>query len=322
MSKGKQEITTNEPIMIVQVDDRGSFRRGDNYPHLIFLSTVLRWTVQGNHILDERNDAIKIARGKTVSSSNNPTKSESDNLQFVQIRKNNDSALASVAALLADEIENGDIVVYSTHAKLPLGSVHKESLVSRLRAADVNNNFSGLAELDDQDYSLDGRMLYQCIMAKEFPMKDYFQQGGIWQSLATDAPAEWRNLPVQDEPITEPDCRIKSADMPKESQHAEEIESDHDEKIAALFDPVTVAVLEKMFSADDEWKNWAERASRNGLVSARQGRAKFNPYKAALWFVNQGIVGWDLARCKRVLINNLPARSRDEAYLLSDKIDY
>ncbi|NBQ68738.1 MAG: hypothetical protein EBU46_07870 [Nitrosomonadaceae bacterium] len=92
---------------------------------------------------------------------------------------------------------------------------------------------------------------------------------------------------------------------------------DNDKILSELFDPVPVASLEKMFPADGEWKSWAERASRNGLKAAREGRAKFNPYKAALWFINKGITGWDLARCFRVLANNLPARSRDEAHLLT-----
>ena len=97
-----------------------------------------------------------------------------------------------------------------------------------------------------------------------------------------------------------------------------------DKLLANLFDPVTVTALAKMFptkkgdvvASNSQWKNWAERASTNGLVDSRQGRAKFNSYQAAIWFLSKKIEGWDLARCHRVLANNLPARSIDQKHLL------
>ena len=96
----------------------------------------------------------------------------------------------------------------------------------------------------------------------------------------------------------------------------------YDEKLAALFDPVTKEALEKTFPANGQWKIWAERAARNGLRdAAKEGRSMFNPYKAAVWFVNQGIDGWDLARCLRAVVKILPARSRNEKFLLTGDID-
>lgn len=94
-----------------------------------------------------------------------------------------------------------------------------------------------------------------------------------------------------------------------------------DEAAAALFDGVTCAVLEKMFPADGKWKSWCERAARNGLKVAKIERKKFNPYKAARFFLDQGIKDWDWARCKRVLANNLPERSKDQEFLLTGKLD-
>lgn len=91
--------------------------------------------------------------------------------------------------------------------------------------------------------------------------------------------------------------------------------------VSRLFDPVTKEALEKMFPANGQWKNWAERASRNGLDGAREARATFNPFKAALWFLEQGEPNWDLAKCKRVLAKNLPMRSQHEAYLLIGDLD-
>lgn len=87
--------------------------------------------------------------------------------------------------------------------------------------------------------------------------------------------------------------------------------------LSALFDPVPVEALEKMFPCYGKWKEWAIRASRNKLKDAREGRAKFNPYKAAIWLANKGETGFDLARCYRTLANNLPARSKDKADLLT-----
>src|ERR1017187_8380227 len=102
---------------------------------------------------------------------------------------------------------------------------------------------------------------------------------------------------------------------------ADDVEPDHAEALAALFDHVPVKALEKMFPADGKWKSWTEKAATNGLINARTARARFNPYKAALWFMDKGMTGWDLARCNRVLVNNLPARSKEDAHLLTGGID-
>jgi hypothetical protein len=93
--------------------------------------------------------------------------------------------------------------------------------------------------------------------------------------------------------------------------------NEYNKKCADLFDPVTVAFLETLFPADNRWAKWSERAARNGLIDARNGRGTFNPYLAGLWFLRQGIAGWDHARVMRRLTRNLPARSRDQADLLT-----
>jgi len=98
-------------------------------------------------------------------------------------------------------------------------------------------------------------------------------------------------------------------------------ESSVTDSLATLFDPVPPAVLERMFSADGKWAGWCERAARNGLKEAREGRGLFNPFLAALWFVQQGESGWDLARCYRTLARNLPPRSHSEEYRLTGLLD-
>ena len=96
---------------------------------------------------------------------------------------------------------------------------------------------------------------------------------------------------------------------------------DHDETLAALFEPIPVEALEKMFPAGGMWKSWAEKAASNGLKKARQKRGMFNPYKAGVWFIRKGAQGWDDARLNRTLANNLPARSHDDAHLLTGGIE-
>lgn len=105
------------------------------------------------------------------------------------------------------------------------------------------------------------------------------------------------------------------------SDEGETIETSEgtDERLAGLFDAVGTEHLEKMFPADGKWGLWADKAAREGLRdAARDGRAKFNPYRAAQWWIrNKNPSGWDWARCCRVLANNLPGRSIDYRSLLT-----
>lgn len=98
---------------------------------------------------------------------------------------------------------------------------------------------------------------------------------------------------------------------------------DYDEELAALFDPVGIATLEAMFPDGGKWASYAERASRKGLKdAARVGRGKFNPYRAARWWMEtQAPHSWKWERCARVLANNLPPRSRDCGHLLTGDLD-
>lgn len=98
-------------------------------------------------------------------------------------------------------------------------------------------------------------------------------------------------------------------------------DTDNEEKLISLFDPVPIEALETMFPAKGKWKGWAEHAKSNGLSNARVSRAKFNPYKAGMWFVQKGEQGWDVDRLYRVLANKLPLRSRENAYLFTLGID-
>lgn len=104
------------------------------------------------------------------------------------------------------------------------------------------------------------------------------------------------------------------------SSNPKDEDADYDNKIAALFDPVPLEVLETMFKSD-RWQGWANRASQNKLIKARPSRGQYNPYLAGMWFVKKGIDGWDLARCYRVLANNLPKRSLDHKHLLTGNFE-
>jgi hypothetical protein len=112
------------------------------------------------------------------------------------------------------------------------------------------------------------------------------------------------------ETLTDESGTLVKANAPKQ---------DSGEGFAALFEPVTIEALEKMFPAGGKWKGWAGHAAENGLSKARTGYAQFNPYIAGVWFLNRRIEGWDLARLHRKLANNLPARSKDKRCLLVDE---
>lgn len=111
-------------------------------------------------------------------------------------------------------------------------------------------------------------------------------------------------------------------DVEEQTPAADADDHNYSETLAALFDPVPVDVLEKMFPADGMWNVWAERAARNGLKYARQGRKMFNPYKAGMWFVTNGGKGLTIGHCRRMLANNhLPDRSMEKKYLLTGELD-
>lgn len=94
-----------------------------------------------------------------------------------------------------------------------------------------------------------------------------------------------------------------------------------EQELAALFDPVSIEALKVMFPDDKSggWSEFANRAKRMGLDTARQGRGKFNPYLAGKWWLSKRKPsGWTEERLLRTLARNLPARSRDKRFLLAD----
>lgn len=125
--------------------------------------------------------------------------------------------------------------------------------------------------------------------------------GGSHQSHSS-APSVYSSSVVAkseiEEPVVAEPTQVAAADEPT---------------LDKLFDGVGHAALEKMFpnaSAAKKWKNFIERADRNGLIECKVGRALFNPLLAAEWWLaTHNPDGWDLARCRRVLAKNLPMRN-------------
>lgn len=152
--------------------------------------------------------------------------------------------------------------------------------------------------------------LHSIIMGNPAKCEIYLSEFAEWAVSVM----KWGDLPPELAAMAEKKVTQSTAPAAK-------VEASNDETLAALFDPVPVEALEKMFPAGGQWKGWAEKASSNGLVEARPERAKFNPYKAGVWFVNKGVDGWDLNRCHRVLANNLPARSMDDRHQLTGDIE-
>jgi hypothetical protein len=88
--------------------------------------------------------------------------------------------------------------------------------------------------------------------------------------------------------------------------------------MASWFDDVGYEQLAAMFKEHSDpdknervWKSYADEASKNGLRdAAKVKRAKFNPYKTGLWWLDRKRpTGWTQARLHRTLANNLPPRS-------------
>ena len=90
-----------------------------------------------------------------------------------------------------------------------------------------------------------------------------------------------------------------------------------DEEFASWFDDVSYQQLAEMFKEDADtvrneriWRSYRDEAHKNGLKAARVERAKFNPYRAGLWWLDRkSPTGWNMARMYRTLANNLPVRS-------------
>lgn len=153
-------------------------------------------------------------------------------------------------------------------------------------------------------------------------------EGNDCSSQESDGPKSWLIADPEDPETEQVSCTptVTIDETMKSDSNNTFSDDGQDDKLATLFDPVSVEVLAKMFPADkqcaaDKWKCWQDKASTNGLKEARVGRAIFNPYKAGMWFLSRKIPGWDIDRINRVLAKNLPARSRDEKYQLTGEID-
>lgn len=123
------------------------------------------------------------------------------------------------------------------------------------------------------------------------------------------------------------DLRFSREDVERVAAHLKGVEATDKQasagiEFAGLFDAVSVAALETMFPDGGQWAKYAERADRNGLKASREGRAKFNPYRAAeWWWSRKNPEGWTWERCLRKLANNLPDRSRDSKHLITGDFD-
>jgi len=101
-----------------------------------------------------------------------------------------------------------------------------------------------------------------------------------------------------------------------------------EQEVYDLFDPLPKDGIENIFilSADrlenkEQWSKWIFRAARNGLKQARTDCQpyQYNPAKVADWLVNNGKL--DRARANRLLVKNLPPRSRDEKHLITGELE-
>lgn len=193
--KGNEENQRPTEIWVTQVDARAGYRQGPHYPNLIYLATVLRWAVVGN-VSSESYDS-RMARYSSAPLPKEATIEErrqrdKDLLYKAYIRPNN-FAIDSMAALLADKIELGNVPVLNAQTMLLLGKADIGALVAKLRSLD-GGNVSGLIDEDGENYYLDGHALYKAVMEAAAPNTDFFEKGGVWRRLRFDAPSEWRTV--------------------------------------------------------------------------------------------------------------------------------
>lgn len=186
---------------------------------------------------------------------------------------------------------------------VPLYPIHAAQLIA------AGNTFAGLVESPDDDYS-DG-VHYALIEPLE--SEHEINLGMVRLKRAAI------------ESILKAYSAATSSGAPESAEPPAPVAApaDNDAELAALFDPVKTAQLESMFPSNGNWKKWAERADRNGLKdAAKDGRAMFNPYRAAIWWLAaQGPKDWKSERCFRVLANNLPKRSIDSKHRLTGEYE-
>lgn len=154
----------------------------------------------------------------------------------------------------------------------------------------------------------------ECCILERRPDKSVFReidQDGIVNhyTVASKLP-KGTVLVVRPEALRDFEQRLADQEEQEEQQPVE----DADDELAACFDPVPIERLQEMFPtrAPDQWKKWTERLTRYPtLKMAWVSRGRYNPYYAALFYIEQGA---DQPKTMRILAKNLPPRSKDEAF--------
>lgn len=101
----------------------------------------------------------------------------------------------------------------------------------------------------------------------------------------------------------------------QEEQAEQEPVEEADKKMAAMFDPVRVDELERLFPTG-KWGAWTNNAKRYpALHIARTAPAQWNPYLAAQ-FLRKKDPSWTEERILAALNKALPERSEDKAWML------
>jgi len=122
---------------------------------------------------------------------------------------------------------------------------------------------------------------------------------------------------------------VVAEDLPKETKPKEaEQEETRQEEIHALFDTKTREGIIKLFPlvtdekvSREKWNKLFDKASRNGLINAREEGATgiYNLAKVAEWLVKKDL--YTQQYVDRKLVNNLPPRSKDKKYLITGELD-
>jgi hypothetical protein len=94
-------------------------------------------------------------------------------------------------------------------------------------------------------------------------------------------------------------------------------------ELASCFQPVGWRALAAMLPAanggetsEQRWEKWADKAARDGLATARDGRGVFNPYLAGRWMLTHGGTNMTEGKLMKTLIPHVAPHARDKVELL------
>ena len=120
------------------------------------------------------------------------------------------------------------------------------------------------------------------------------------------------------------ELQLSPPEAAKEAEAINGINNEPESEICDLFNPMNRKAIMTLFYkiSKDDWVKYFGRAARNKLKEAREGKTKpyqYNPVKVSNWLVKKGLCSQE--HVNRKLAKNLPERSKDKKYLITEELD-